>query len=476
MNDDFLYSLRKQPSREFSAQLKARLRSIGTQPSRRLSVVRGLFLGLLVGGSALAATLWAVHVSRVEQSKPIVSREVSSEPPSANRVRLAQPPADRSDSVNSFSEHSPQMMPTTRGSITNDPVRENGVGPKAVEANSVPQSAPLGGFALDRSSAATRSQRTLGPPAIRIAGPMSTLVFAQSVPRVAWNLEPEVAISDAAFARLCTEETTAKDVILTTRRITQQELQHCQGTRRRGPVLEAKLGYIAVVVSAPSTAIEMSLTPRDLYLALAKRIPDPNDPGAFIPNQSSNWRHVDSGFEDRTIAVYGPAPDSQLARFFEELVMEPGCDSFPALKAFKVSDPELYRRVCYELRDDAAYRPVYENEVFLTQTLWADPHAIAILSFRFFDEHRQQLSGSLLGKELPSLETIASGSYSSSAPVYVYSHGDSLRRTFGLQPFIGSLLTEHSLSRLAGAGLIPLPDSERPQSLQPLERVGDGGR
>ena len=88
---------------------------------------------------------------------------------------------------------------------------------------------------------------------------------------------------------------------MASRRIDDVELENC---RKWGiDVVEWKLGYQAVVLTAGPAADPMALTPREVFLALARRIPDPSDPTRLIDNPKRTWHDVDPRFDYRNIDV-----------------------------------------------------------------------------------------------------------------------------------------------------------------------------
>jgi phosphate transport system substrate-binding protein len=358
------------------------------------------------------------------------------------------------------------------------------------------ESTPLGGFARapqrtqGTQETTKSSQARAGRPLIRLIGPPIALPFAEKVAgsSLPMTLESESVDNDEAFRRLCKDVDGAPTVVLTTRRITQDELKGCERLRddwvterhrQYLAVVEAKLGYLGVVISAAKTASAIGFSPRDLYLSLAKEIPDPANPTQFIPNPNVSWHQVHPGYEERTITIFGPAADSRLAKTLAVLVMEEGCNTFPSIKALKNADPDRYRSLCHEIREDAAYVAVYESEFFLTQTLWADPNAIAVLSVPFFDQHRNKLAGSLLNGPEPTTQSIASSAYPGSAAVYLYSSKDRMEQVHGLWSFVDEFLSERAIGPrgyLVAEGLIPLDEAERPARARQLDQIDELAR
>ena len=60
------------------------------------------------------------------------------------------------------------------------------------------------------------------------------------------------------------------------------------------------------MLTAGPTAEPAALTPREVFLALARRIPDPAEPSRLIDNPNVTWHDVDARFDYRNIDVLMP--------------------------------------------------------------------------------------------------------------------------------------------------------------------------
>ncbi len=472
MNDDFLYRLRKEPSQAFAARLKLRLRLQASQSERRRSIVRALILSFLVGGSALAATLWVVEGMGLREMRASMdqAKDSTTQASGTTSQSAAESPVRANRSPFARSLDSRGAAPIADASITQPPTQpaSNGV--------DIQEGAPINGSG-SRAEIVGSSRNNVFQRPLHVMGSATALQLAHSAqPKGLPALQTDIEYDDEAFRRLCERFAEGTpDVIVTTRRMTQQEMSRCK-QRRDNAILEAKLGYAAVVIAAAPTASIPRVTPQHLYLAIAKQIPDRTNPERFIPNPNLSWHQVHSGYEQRSITVFGPAPDSSLARALGEVVMEQGCNTFPTINALKTVDPERHRRLCHEIRDDSVYVPIAESHVFITQQLWADPNAIAVLSFALFDECREELSSSLLTGETATRVTIGSGAYSGSTSLYVYSSEQRLKYARGLSSFLDELLSARTISPrgyFVGTALVPLDESQHPVRMQQPEQFED---
>ena len=92
------------------------------------------------------------------------------------------------------------------------------------------------------------------------------------------------------------------DIANASRRIKQTEVDTCAKNGVKD-IVEVKVGYDGIVLAHSKKAANMKLTRKDVYLALAKQVPDPANPQPLIANPNKTWKDVNSvaaGHEDRS--------------------------------------------------------------------------------------------------------------------------------------------------------------------------------
>ena len=122
-------------------------------------------------------------------------------------------------------------------------------------------------------------------------------------------------------------------------------------------VVEVKVGYDGIVLAQLQEGrAQFKLTRKDIYLALAKQVPDPANPQTLIANPYTTWKQVNTALPRQKIEVLGPPPTSGTRDAFVELVMEAGCRTYPWIKTLKDVDEARFKRVCHTIREDGALR------------------------------------------------------------------------------------------------------------------------
>ena len=131
------------------------------------------------------------------------------------------------------------------------------------------------------------------------------------------------------------------DITNSSRRIKQSEFETCQKNGVK-EVLEVKIGYDGIAIANSKKAAPMNLSLRDIFLALAKDVPDPKGGEKLVANPYKTWKDVNPALPDQAIEVLGPPPTSGTRDAFAELAMEGGCKTFDWIKAMKSADKNQY--------------------------------------------------------------------------------------------------------------------------------------
>jgi len=253
------------------------------------------------------------------------------------------------------------------------------------------------------------------------------------------------------------------DITNASRRIKPSEVKTCAGNGVK-EILEVKIGYDGIAIANSKNAPRLNLTRKDLYLALAKNVPDPKGGDRLVANPYKTWKQVNAGLPDETIEVLGPPPTSGTRDAFAELVMEHGCQEFPFIKAMKKSDKKAFKAACMTVREDGPYIEAGENDNLIVQKLEANARALGIFGFSFLEQNSDQVQGSLVDGVEPSFDNIADGSYPVSRPLFFYVKKAHVGKIPGIDAYLAEFSSEKAWGDdgyLADKGLIPMPREER---------------
>ena len=255
------------------------------------------------------------------------------------------------------------------------------------------------------------------------------------------------------------------DAVNASRRIKQSEIDTCA---RNGvkEIVEVKVGFDGIVLAHSKTAPAVDFTLRDVWLALAKQVPDPKGGEKLVANPHRTWKDVNPKLPANRIEVLGPPPTSGTRDAFAELAMEGGCQSFAWIKALKAADEKKFKAICHTVREDSVYVEAGENDNLIVQKLVANPRAFGVFGFSFLDQNADKLRGAHVNGVVPEYEQIADGRYPISRALYVYAK----KAHFGVIPGLREYLAEYTSERAFGEegylsekGLIALPVAQRRQ-------------
>ena len=225
--------------------------------------------------------------------------------------------------------------------------------------------------------------------------------------------------------------------------------------------LEMKVGYDGITFSNSVKSEQVSITPRELFQALAKDVPQEN--GNLVPNPFTTWNQINPNLPATKIEVLGPPPSSGTRDAWLELVMESGCKTYGWVKELKSADKKAYKGICHGIREDGAYIEAGENDNLIVQKLDNNPDAFGIFGYSFLDNNRDKLQGSIIDGIEPSFDSIADGSYPASRALYVYAKEEHMDVIEGMTEFMELYLGDDMAGQdgaLGDAGLIPLPQEE----------------
>ena len=253
------------------------------------------------------------------------------------------------------------------------------------------------------------------------------------------------------------------DITNSSRRIKKSELEKC--SKAGIEVVEIKVGYDGIVIANSKKGEKFNLSKRDIFLALAKDVPEGNaEGGKLIPNPNKTWKEVNSNLPDIKIEVLGPPPTSGTRDAFNELAIEGGCKTFPNLKAIKKEDKKKYKAICRAVREDGVYIEAGENDNLIVQKLAENKNALGVFGFSFLAENEDKIQASNIDGNEPTFENIASKAYPVSRPLYFYIKTAHVDVIPGIREFVEAYTSDDAFGPdgyLSERGLIPMPDEER---------------
>lgn len=248
------------------------------------------------------------------------------------------------------------------------------------------------------------------------------------------------------------------DIANSSRAIRSGELENC-AANGVNEILEVMFGYDGIVFASRADRGEFALTPQHVFAAAAAQVPQD---GNLVDNPYTRWSEIDSELPDQEIVLVIPASNHGTREVFEEKVLHAGCDSYV----------EIEGDACNNLRGDGRIIEIAGDYTETLARLDAQAEAVGVFGLSFYDQNRDRLQVATVDGVMPSLETIGSGEYPVSRPLYFYVKGEHLDAIPGLAEYTEFFLSEAVSgfgSPLEDAGLIPMDDGERSQALEQFQ-------
>ncbi|MBE0403720.1 substrate-binding domain-containing protein [Halomonas citrativorans] len=320
--------------------------------------------------------------------------------------------------------------------------------------------AVVAGLAVGVSSAA------MARDTIQIAGSSTVLPFASIVAEEFGNTysqfnTPVVGSggSSGGLRQFCqgVGENTI-DIANASRSIRSGEVESC-AENGVNEILEIQFGYDGIVFASRLDRGEFALTPEHVFKAAAAQLPQN---GELVDNPYTRWSEIDSNLPDQEIVLVIPASNHGTREVFEEKVVHPGCDTVA----------EVEGDACNNLRGDGRIVEIAGDYTETLARLDAQEDAVGVFGLSFYDQNRDRLQVATVDGVTPSLETIGSGEYPVSRPLFFYVKGEHIDVIPGLAEYTEFFLNEMTSgygSPLEDAGLIPMDENERSQALEQFE-------
>ena len=274
--------------------------------------------------------------------------------------------------------------------------------------------------------------------------------------------------SGAGRAKMCegVGETTI-DIANSSSRIKQSDIDKC-AANGVAEIIEVRFGYDGIVFASDVNGPEFALTPADVYNAVGAQIVKD---GALVANPNTSWSQVASGFADQEILMLVPGTKHGTREVFDEKVILAGCEASGAMEALKAAnggDEDKAEDACFDLRTDGRSIDIDGDYTETLARLEADKSAVGVFGLSFYQNNTDKLRVGTMGGIVPSTESIASGDYPVSRPLYFYVKKAHLGVIPGLQEYIDFFVSDDMAGPdgpLSAYGLVSDPELAATQAM-----------
>jgi phosphate transport system substrate-binding protein len=276
---------------------------------------------------------------------------------------------------------------------------------------------------------------------VQIAGSSTVLPYASIVAEAfGENFEFPTPVvesggSSAGLARFCegVGENTL-DIANASRQIREGELATC-AENGVTDVIEVRIGYDGIVFASQIDGPEFTeFTPAQWYEAMAAEIPQD---GEMVSNPNASWSDVDESLPGVDILAFIPGTKHGTREVFEEKVVLQGCEDTGAMQAMMDMgmDEDATEEACMAIREDGVAVDIDGDYTETLARIESNPDGIGVFGLAFYENNQDTLKVATMNGVTPSTETIASGEYPVSRPLFFYIKGAHIGVIPGLKEF-----------------------------------------
>jgi phosphate transport system substrate-binding protein len=314
---------------------------------------------------------------------------------------------------------------------------------------------------------------------VKIAGSSTVLPYAKIVVEEFANAYPKLKApvvegggSSAGLKSFC-EGLQTIDIANSSRKIKDAEVKTCNDNGVKD-VMEVRFGYDGIVfaydIGGPEKA---NMTPKELFEALgAKVVKD----GKLVDNTHQKWNEINPAFPAWDIVAYIPGEKHGTREVFETKTIQAGCKAAGAFDLYlaetKAKEPdekkakEAAEKACNKVRKDDAGKHAVDIDGDYTETLarlQSNKQGLGVFGLSFYQNNTDKLRVATIDGVEPSVETVSTGKYPVSRPLFFYVKKALMATTPGLKEYVEFFTSEKMLSSdgpLSAYGLVPLPEAE----------------
>jgi len=226
--------------------------------------------------------------------------------------------------------------------------------------------------------------------------------------------------SSAGLKRFCegVGENTI-DVANASRKIREKEIAACAENGVKD-IIEVRIGYDGIVFASQKDGPAFTaFTPDDIFNALAAKV---LVDGKIVDNPYTKWSEFNSALPDVEIAAFIPGTKHGTREVFEEKVLAVGCEHTGAMKAMMdagMSEDDA-EDACIDVRADGKSTDIDGDYTETLARIDSNPNGIGVFGLAFYENNQDKLKVATMSDVAPSTESIASGEYPVSRPLFFY--------------------------------------------------------
>ena len=288
-------------------------------------------------------------------------------------------------------------------------------------------------FGLAACGSAGGSQATSGN--IRIEGSSTVYPITQAAAELFREENPDARIevggagTSDGFEAFCQGDTQISDA---SRPIEAEEIEACKKAGVKYIEIPVAYDGISIVVNKKGNDWATDITSEEL-----KKMWEPS-----AEDKITEWSQVNPDWPDKPLDLYGPGTESGTYEFFNGEIVG--------------NEEEVNRQSDVEMSED---------DNVLVQGVSGDANALGYFGYSYYENNLDTLKALAVDGTKPTEDTIRSGEYLLSRPLFIYVSTEALKNNKAVKPFVDFYLSQQNLDRLVKAAkYVTIPASLEKES------------
>lgn len=292
---------------------------------------------------------------------------------------------------------------------------------------------------------------------VQIAGSSTVLPYASIVAEVfGENFDFPTPVvesggSSAGLKRFCDGVgPNTIDIANASRQIKEKEIKAC-AENGVDSITEVRIGYDGIVFANEINGFDFEFTPKDIYLAINEN------------STAKTWDEVNPEFPKQPILMFIPGTKHGTREVFEEKVLLKGCEAVHGEPENKEAEGK-----CVKVRTDGVSVDIDGDYTETLARIGSNKDGIGVFGLAFYENNTDSLQVATMNGVVPSVETISSGEYPVSRPLYFYIKDAHLDVIPGLKEYAQFFVMDEIAGDggpLAMYGLVPDPELAKTQEM-----------
>ncbi|WP_282064854.1 substrate-binding domain-containing protein [Aliiroseovarius marinus] len=254
--------------------------------------------------------------------------------------------------------------------------------------------------------------------------------------------------SSAGLKRFCQgvgEEHT--DVANASRAIREKEIKAC-AENGVTDIIEVRIGYDGIVFASQLDGpAYTAFTQSDIFNALAPKV---MVDGKLVDNPHKQWADFNADLPAEDILAFIPGTKHGTREVFEEKVVAAGCEATGAMEAMiagGMSEDDA-EDACLEVMSDGRAVDIDGDYTETLASIEANANGIGVFGLAFYENNTDKLKVATMAGVAPSTESISTGEYPVSRPLFFYVKKAHIGVIPGLKEYAEFFISDD----IAGAG------------------------